>query len=53
MFDAAVRYKRDGWEGSVNVSNLFDKEYVKGCQGVSTCGYGDPRTIMFKISKVW
>lgn len=35
------------------MSNLFDKEYVKGCQGVSTCGYGDPRTIMFKISKVW
>jgi iron complex outermembrane receptor protein len=53
VFDAAVRYKRDGWEGSVNVSNLFDKDYVKGCQGVATCGYGDPRTIMFKISKVW
>lgn len=53
VFDAAVRYRKDGWEGSVNVTNLFDKDYVKGCQGVSTCGYGDARTITFKLSKVW
>ncbi len=53
VFDAAVRYKKNGWEGSLNVSNLFDKEYVRGCQGASTCGYGDARTVTFKLSKVW
>lgn len=53
VFDAAVRYRKDGWEGSINVSNLFDKEYVKGCGGASTCGYGDARTVVFKLSKVW
>lgn len=53
VFDAAIRYKRDGWEGSINVNNVFDKEYVKGCGGEFACGYGDPRTIMLKISKTW
>jgi iron complex outermembrane receptor protein len=53
LFDAAIRYKKQGWEGSINVTNLFDKEYVKGCQGAYTCGYGDARTVIFKLSKVW
>jgi len=53
VFDAAVRYKKDNWEAALNVTNLFDKEYVRGCQGDSTCGYGDVRTITFKLSKVW
>ncbi len=53
LFDAAVRYKKDGWEASLNVNNVFDKEYVKGCAGATVCGYGDSRTVTFKISKVW
>jgi iron complex outermembrane receptor protein len=53
VFDAAIRYKKQGWEGSVNVANVFDKDYVRGCQGAYTCGYGDARTITFKLSKVW
>jgi iron complex outermembrane receptor protein len=53
LFDAAVRYRKNGWEGSLNVSNVFDKEYVSGCQGASTCGYGDARTVTLKLSKVW
>lgn len=53
VFDAAVRYKKDNWEAALNVTNLFDKDYVRGCQGDSTCGYGDARTITFKLSKVW
>ncbi len=53
VFDAAVRYKKNGWEGSLNVSNVFDKDYVKGCQGASTCGYGDARTFTVKLSKTW
>ena len=53
VFDAAIRYKKDGWEGSLNVANVFDKEYVKGCGGEFTCGYGDARTFTFKLSKTW
>lgn len=53
VFDAAIRYKKNGWEGSINVTNLFDKVYVSGCAGASTCGYGDARTVTFKLSKSW
>ncbi len=53
VFDAAIRYENEGWGASLNVTNLFDKEYVKGCGGLTTCGYGDARTITFKLSKKW
>jgi iron complex outermembrane receptor protein len=49
--DAAIRYEKNGWGAALNVTNLFDKEYVKGCQGTFTCGYGDQRTITLKLSK--
>ncbi|MCK3777099.1 hypothetical protein MZK49_10160 [Ensifer sesbaniae] len=35
------------------VTNLFDKEYVSGCSGVLVCGYGDARTVTFKLSRKW
>lgn len=53
VFDAAVRYEKNDWTASINVANLFDKAYVKGCQSTSTCGYGDQRTITFKLAKKW
>ncbi|WP_132660870.1 TonB-dependent siderophore receptor [Rhizobium azibense] len=53
VFDAAIRYEKEDWGASINVTNLFDKEYVKGCGGLSTCGYGDARAITFKLSKKW
>lgn len=53
VFDAAVRYQKDDWTASVNVANLFDREYVASCQGVNVCGWGDSRTITFKLSKKW
>lgn len=51
--DAAIRYEKNGWGAALNVTNLFDKDYVKGCQGINTCGYGDQRTITLKLSKSW
>lgn len=51
--DAAIRYTKDGWAAALNINNLFDTEYVKGCQGTLTCGYGDGRTVTLKISKSW
>ncbi|WP_426124778.1 TonB-dependent siderophore receptor [Pararhizobium sp. PWRC1-1] len=53
LADAAIRYEKNGWGAALNVTNLFDKDYVKGCQGLFTCGYGDQRTVTLKLSKSW
>lgn len=53
VVDAAIRYKKDDWTASLNVTNLFDKTYVEACRGEGACGYGDARTLIFKISKAW
>lgn len=53
LADAGIRYDKDNLTVALNVTNLFDKRYVSGCQGVNTCGYGDTRTVMFKIGKSW
>ncbi|MBY3189244.1 TonB-dependent siderophore receptor [Rhizobium laguerreae] len=53
IFDAAIRYEKENWGASLNVANLFDKEYVKGCGGLTVCGYGDARTVTFKLSRKW
>lgn len=51
--DAAIRYQKNGLAVSLNVNNLFDKEYVAGCQGALTCGYGQSRTFLLKVGKAW
>lgn len=48
LLDVAVRYDRENWGLSLNVNNVFDKRYVSGCQGVSTCGYGEGRSGLLK-----
>jgi len=53
LFDAGIRYEKKGWGAALNVANLFDKEYVSGCAGANVCGYGEARTITFKLSKKW
>ena len=53
LVDAAIRYEKENWGASLNVANLFDKEYVEGCGGLTVCGYGDARTITFKLSRKW
>jgi iron complex outermembrane recepter protein len=53
LADAALRYEKNGWGAALNVTNLFDKEYVKGCQTTMVCGYGDGRTFTLKLSKTW
>ena len=53
LADAGIRYEKDGLNVALNVTNLFDKRYVSGCQGVNTCGYGDTLTVMLKIGKEW
>ncbi|WP_020180191.1 TonB-dependent siderophore receptor [Methylopila sp. M107] len=54
LFDAAVRYKfNDNWKASVNVTNLADKRYVSGCQGINVCSYGEGRRALAKVSYTW
>ncbi len=53
VFDAGIRYEKNDWKASLNVTNLFDKEYVAGCNTMYFCGYGEARTVSFKLSKVW
>lgn len=53
VFDAAIRYKKNDWIASLNVNNIFDKTYVESCGGIGACGYGDARTVTFKLSKTW
>lgn len=53
VFDAGIRYEKNDWKAALNVTNLFDKEYVAGCNTMYFCGYGEARTVTFKLSKVW
>ena len=53
LVDAAIRYKIGDWGVALNVTNLFDKEYVKSCQGISGCGYGDARTVTLSANYKW
>lgn len=53
LFDAGLRYEKNDWGAALNVSNLFDKEYVSGCSGILTCSYGEARTVTFQLSKKW
>lgn len=53
LFDAAIRYQKDDWSASLNVANVFDEKYVSACQSLTGCGYGDARTVTFKLSKKW
>ncbi|UIJ72142.1 TonB-dependent siderophore receptor [Aurantimonas sp. HBX-1] len=53
VFDAAIRYDRDDWGVSLNVNNVFDKEYVSGCQTSASCGYGEGRDVLLKAHMTW
>lgn len=53
LVDAAIRYEKDNWGVALNVSNLFDKDYVASCQGLNSCGYGAGRTFILKASTSW
>ncbi|PWV95639.1 iron complex outermembrane receptor protein [Hoeflea marina] len=53
LVDAAIRFEKNDWTAALNVANVFDTVYVKGCQGLLTCGYGESRTVTLKLSKKW
>jgi iron complex outermembrane receptor protein len=51
LFDAALRYEKENFEAALNVSNLFDKEYVASCN--TTCFYGESREVNLTLSYKW
>ncbi|GLK75897.1 ligand-gated channel [Methylopila jiangsuensis] len=53
LFDVAARYEWDAYKVSLNVTNLFDKRYVSGCQGITVCSYGEGRRALLKASYTW
>lgn len=49
LVDAAIRYRRAGWELALNASNLFDKDYDATCYE-GGCFFGDGRNITTTLS---
>lgn len=52
LFDAAITYRKDGFNASLNVQNIADEKYVASCSSFG-CYYGDGRTVMGKLSFTW
>jgi iron complex outermembrane receptor protein len=53
LTDAALHYERAGWRVALNVTNLFDKHYVAGCDGIYSCFYGEGRRAMLTLAVRW
>ena len=53
LADLKLGYEKNNWGIDLNVTNLFDKDYVSGCQGVYVCSYGEGRKALLKIHTKW
>lgn len=53
VFDAAIRYEKNGYTIALNASNLFDKEYVSGCSDANSCFYGNGREMTLSLKKTF
>lgn len=54
LVDAKVGYEIDeNWSVEVNARNLFDKEYVAGCNNAGRCYWGEERTLLGTVSLRW
>ncbi len=53
VVDAMARYDIDSWRFSVNVTNLFDNQYVVGCFNLVQCNVGRVRTVLGRVSYRW
>lgn len=51
LWDATVHYNRGDWVMRLNLSNLFDKEYLSRCASDSQCFYGLRRAITASITR--
>jgi iron complex outermembrane recepter protein len=53
LVDAKIGYAAGNFGAGLYVTNLFDKEYVAGCQGALVCGYGEGRSVKLKLHATW
>lgn len=53
LVDVKVGFKKNNWGIDLNITNLFDKEYVSGCQGLYVCSYGEGRKGLLKAHFSW
>jgi len=53
LYDLMLGYATNGWDFTVNVRNLFDKDYQATCLYRGDCFPGDERTIVGKVSYVF
>lgn len=53
LIDAKIGYDFGNWGVDLNVSNLFDENYVASCQGEKVCAYGEGRVVLLKTHVTW
>ncbi|MDQ0457777.1 TonB-dependent siderophore receptor [Rhizobium paknamense] len=60
LVDAGLKYdfgvkspKLKGLQGTLNVTNLFDKEYYSSCSSSYYCQYGNGRTVLAGLRFKW
>lgn len=54
LVDAKVGYTIDeNWSVEVNARNLFNQEYVAGCNNAGRCYWGEERTLLGTVSLRW
>lgn len=53
LVDAKIGYEKANWGVDLNVTNLFDKDYVASCQTALTCSYGEGRSFKLKAHVTW
>lgn len=50
LYDAVLAYDRGPFRVALNVTNLFDKEYVGTCIARGDCFYGTRRTVVGSVT---
>lgn len=53
LADAAIRYEKGNYAAALNVSNLFDEEFVGSCSSPTACFYGDAREVKATLTYKW
>jgi iron complex outermembrane receptor protein len=53
LADAAIHYRWKSLNFALNVSNIFDEEYVASCFSEASCFYGERRQILGSLRLTW
>lgn len=53
LMDVAAHYDWQHWRLALNVSNLFDREYVSTCSSPAVCYWGATRTVLATARYQW